>query len=99
MPIYQMLRAKAITGYGRLGKVPRPLPSSCPDRDEIALGAALRNEDALVWVGDGLVPRPMAKVCVVHDFGLCRRRAIPTSSCYVRYFTSCRVTGQTFLVP
>lgn len=28
MPIYQLLRPYAITGYGRLGKVPRPVPPS-----------------------------------------------------------------------
>lgn len=26
MPIYELVRAHAITGYGRLGKVPRPVP-------------------------------------------------------------------------
>lgn len=63
MPIYQLLRAGAITGYGRLGKVPRPLPStSSSGRDEVALGASLPNENVLVWVGGGLVPRHMAKV-------------------------------------
>lgn len=32
-------------------------------RDEKAKGAAAPNEDVLVWVGGGLVPRDMAKVC------------------------------------
>lgn len=33
-------------------------------RDEKAQGAAAANEGLLVWVGGGLVPRDMAKVCV-----------------------------------
>lgn len=64
MPIYLLLRAKAITGYGKLGKVPRPLPPTKEHarRDEIAAGAAAVNEGILVWVGGTLIPRDMAKV-------------------------------------
>lgn len=64
MPIYQLLRTKAITGYGKLGKVQRPLPAVAEhaQRDKIAAGAAAVNEGILVWVGDGLVQRDMAKV-------------------------------------
>ena len=64
MPIYQLLRAKAITGYGKLGKVPRALPASADaaGKEETALAAAASNEGIFVWVGGQLLPRHMAKV-------------------------------------
>lgn len=54
----------------------RPLPAEAENaaRDEKANGAAAPNEDILVWVGAGLVPRNMAKVCRTGGgriFGLC----------------------------
>ncbi|CAM9144744.1 unnamed protein product [Ectocarpus sp. 6 AP-2014] len=66
MPIYQLLRSKAITGFGKLGKVQRPLPAEAGSaaRDAKAEGAAAANEGILVWVGGGLIPRDMAKVSV-----------------------------------
>ncbi|CAM9844422.1 unnamed protein product [Pylaiella littoralis] len=66
MPIYQLLRSKAITGFGKLGKVQRPLQALAANaaRDEKAKRVAAVNEGILVWVGDCLVPRDMAKVSV-----------------------------------
>ena len=64
MPIYELFRAKAVTGYGKLGKIPRALParSEAAGREETALGPAKANEGILVWVGGHLLPRAMAKV-------------------------------------
>ncbi|CAN0333804.1 unnamed protein product [Ascophyllum nodosum] len=66
MPIYQLLKSRALTGYGKLGKVPRPIPPNQKhaELDEVAAGPAAINENILVWVEDGLVPRDQAKVSV-----------------------------------
>ena len=64
MPIYELLRGKAVTGYGKLGKVPRAVPAraEAAGREETALGPAAGNKGILVWVGGHLLPRRMAKV-------------------------------------
>ena len=66
MPIYEFLRAKAVTGYGKLGKIPRALPARAATfgQEEAALSPATANEGILVWVGGQLLPRHMAKVCI-----------------------------------
>lgn len=66
MPIYELFRGKAVTGYGKLGKIPRALPAraEAADQEETALGPVTANEGILVWVGGHLLPRRMAKVSV-----------------------------------
>lgn len=66
IPIYEFLRAKAVTGYGKIGKIPRALPASAATacEEETVLLHATANEGILVWVGGQLLPRHMAKVCI-----------------------------------
>lgn len=77
MPIYELFRGKAVTGYGKLGKIPRALPAraEAADQEETALGPVTADEGILVWVGGHLLPRRMAKV-LLHFFVCYRAKGL-----------------------